>query len=78
MSARSKQYQDMLAACRNQPTDWLERCAAEPSAGMLRVPIVRLALRTVLRERKPTMPIDIGQITEYGVTGKLSRALRVY
>ncbi len=78
MTRRQKMFQDMLYAARAQTTAWLVACAAEPSEGMMRNPIVRLALRTVLRERQPTMPVDVGYITEYGATSKLSRGVRVY
>ena len=78
MSKRQKNYQDFLAIARRQSTGWLQRCAAEPSEGMNRVAIVRLALRTVLRERVGPGWHDISHVTEYGVTSRLQNAIRVF
>ena len=76
-SRRAKQYDDMLAACRNQSTEWLERCAAEPSEGMMRNPVVRLAVRNALRGR--TVPyVEVDRETAYGATMRLSRSVRVF
>ena len=75
MSRRIKQYQDMLAACRNQSTGWLERCNAEP--GQWQNGVSRLAVRNVLRERSVSY-IDVCQETAYGTTQRLSFQIRVF
>lgn len=78
---RQRHYRDLLAAARTQPTDWLARCAAEPSSGMIRGmlgALSRLAIRTALQERTRSFPVDISHITEYGQTMRLSRATRVF
>ena len=78
MSKRQKNYQDFLSVARRQSTGWLQRCAAEPSEGMNRVAIVRLALRTVLRERTGPAWHDVSHITDCGVTSRLQNAIRVF
>jgi hypothetical protein len=76
MSKRLKNYRDMLAICRNQSTGWLQRCHAEPSPWQNA--ISRLAVRTVLRERNATAFVEVSNITEYGLTQRLSHAIRVF
>lgn len=78
---RRKQYNDIATACRNQSTEWLTRCAAEPSQGMLRVAVARLAVRNVLRERqaKKAVPyVEVDKETAYGSTVRFSRSVRIF
>ena len=76
MVKRLKKYRDMLAICRDQSTDWLQRCHDEPSPWQNA--LSRLAVRTVLRERNAIAFVDASNITEYGLTQRLSHAIRVF
>lgn len=75
MTSRQKAYQDILAACRNQTTGWLERCAAEPDPHQNR--ISRLAVRNALRERKPAY-VMVRTETAYGSPFSISDSVRVF
>lgn len=79
MTNRRAAYLQIVAACENQSTGWLTRCHAEPSPD--RGPlsrIARLAVRSVLRSRLPSMPVDVSYIFENGMAQKLSNSVRCF
>lgn len=72
---RRKNYQTLLAACREQSTQWLQRCYLEPSPWQSE--LARLAVRNALKERAVPF-IDVTHITEGDMTCRLSRAIRCF
>ncbi len=67
-----------FSLCMAQSVSWLRACADQPSSHMTRgqVALVRLAIRHKTRQTVPF--VDVGTITEYGLTQKLSAVVRCF